>query len=84
MTTFIDSKTVLLQVNYRYMVFDHDGWFVSNVSFNDIDRVQPPLYESDIDSELMNDEYGQPQKSNRNRKDKRADVSSLNVGTGVD
>ena len=37
MTTFIDNKTVLLQLNYRYMVFDHNGKFISNVHFSDID-----------------------------------------------
>ena len=37
MTTFIDNETVLLQVNFRYMIFDNNGDFVSNVDFSDID-----------------------------------------------
>ena len=37
MTTFLDNRTVLLQLDYRYMVFDDNGKFISNVTFSDID-----------------------------------------------
>ena len=36
MTTWLDKETVLLQISYRYMLFDKDGKFISNIGFNDI------------------------------------------------
>lgn len=35
MSTFIDKKTLLLQLNNRYMIFDHNGNFVDECNFSD-------------------------------------------------
>ena len=40
MASFIDSDTILLQIEYRYLLFDEVGGFIDDIDFQDVEMLK--------------------------------------------
>ena len=38
MSTFLKDNTIMIQVDYRYLIFNADGTFIEEVTFEDINK----------------------------------------------